>query len=327
MSFGEKSRFRIALTSGPVRSLCWHADELVDFAGDGTRFGLDGSTKRASINWAYRFDNAVTSRDGNYRVICETLGTKGLVLRGNKRVREINRSLYHAHVYEYLIAILDLPDGVLGLAHCPEGYNRLEIEEIESGDNLALRPDESPDFFHSRLQVSPDGAYLLSAGWVWHPVDIIRVFSIHDALKCPEHLDKPIALNFPVEFFEVNAATFQDNTALLLVGKSESDESTPSFVAHYKIKEGVVEQMCALESAPGTIMAVGRDHFVVLYEHPKLFEISTGKVVQGWPELSSGKQNSSFIWHHELRPPLALNPARKRFAVANTNHITVIQLG
>src|SRR6266702_1999029 len=205
--------------------------------------------------------------------------------------------LLSPHVYEYPIAILELPDGVVGLAHCPEGYNRLEIEEIESGDKLTLRPGESPDFFHSRLQVSPDGAYLLSAGWVWHPVDVIHVFSIHDALKCSEHLDKPIPLSLPDEIFEVNAATFQDNNVLLLVGKSESDESSASFVAQYQIKEEKVEQMCSLESVPGTIMAVGRDHFVGFYEHPKLFEISTGKVVRSWPELSSGKQNSSIIWH------------------------------
>jgi len=327
MNVAERERFQILLKNGPVRSLCWHGDELVDWAGGGARFGLDGSMVRAGINWAYRFDNAITSRDGNYRVIYETLGTKGLVLRGNKCLREINRSFYHAHVYEYPIAILELPGGVVGLAHCPESYNRLEIEEIESGDKLTLRPGESPDFFHSRLEASPDGAYLLSAGWVWHPVDLIHVFSIHEALKYADQLDKPLPLNLPDDIFEVNAATFQDSNALLLVGKSESDESSASTVAQYKIKEEKVEQKCALESMPGTIMAVGRDHFVGFYEHPKLFEISTGKVIQSWPELSSGKQNSSIIWHHELRPLLALDPARKRFAVANANDITVIQLG
>ena len=287
---------------------------------------MDGCTVPAVINWAYRFDSAIISYDGAYRVIYERLGTKGLVLRGNKCLREINRSFYHAHAYEYPVAIVNLSDGAVGLAHCPEAYNRLEIEEIESGNKLTLRAGESPDFFHSRLQVSADG-YLLSAGWVWHPIDVVHVFSIHEALKSPDHLDKPIKLTLPDDVVEVNAAAFQGDGQLLLVGKGEEEDSAPSYVAQHQIKEGIVKVKCSLESVPGTIMPVGQDHFVGFYEHPKLFEISSGKVIQSWPELNSGKQNSSIIWHHGQPPPLALDPAGKRFAVAGTDTITVIQLG
>ena len=141
MNCGEKRRFRIPLPRGParpVRSLCWHGDELIDLAGGGTRFGMDGSSVPAVINWAYRFDSAIISYDGTYRIIYERLGTKGLVLRGNKCLREINRSFYQAHAYEYPVAILNLSDGAVGLAHCPEEYNRLEIEEIESGKKLTM---------------------------------------------------------------------------------------------------------------------------------------------------------------------------------------------
>jgi hypothetical protein len=327
MNCGEQRRFSIPLAKGPVRSLCWFGDELVDLAGGGTRFRMDGCMVPPGINWAYRFDSAAVSRDGTYRVIYERLGTKGLVLRGNKCLREINRSFYHAHVYEYPIAIVNLPDGVVGLAHCPEGYNRLEIEEIESGNKLTLRPGESPDFFHSRLQISPDGDYLLSAGWVWHPLDFIHLFSIHDALKTPDHLDKPIPMNLPDEFIEINSAAFQGDGQLLLAGKGEDEHSAAAYVAQYGIKERAVKRKCALECVPGTSMPVGRDHVVGFYEHPKLFEISSGKVIQSWPEVNSGKQNSSIIWHHEQPPPMALDPAGKRFAVAGTDAITVIQLG
>jgi len=288
---------------------------------------MDGSSVPAVINWAYRFDSAIISYDGTYRIIYERLGTKGLVLRGNKCLREINRSFYQAHAYEYPVAILNLSDGAVGLAHCPEEYNRLEIEEIESGKKLTLRPGKSPDFFHSRLQVSSGGAYLLSAGWVWHPIDHIRLFSIHDALKSPDHLDKPIKLKLPDDLFEVNAAAFQGDGQLLLAGKGEEEDPAPGYVAQYQIKEGIVKVKCSLESVPGTIMPVGQDHFVGFYEHPKLFEISSGKVIQSWPELSSGKQNSSIIWHQEQPPPLALDPAGKRFAVAGKDAITVIHLG
>jgi len=34
--------------------------------------------------------------------------------------------------------------------------------------------------FHSRLQISADGHNLLSAGWVWHPVDMLVEFAAFD---------------------------------------------------------------------------------------------------------------------------------------------------
>ena len=47
-----------------------------------------------------------------------------------------------------------------------------------------------------------------------------------------------------------------------------------------------------------------------------------------WPELSSGQQNSSIIYHLEgVVPPIALNQLNQRFAVADSEVITVVQLG
>jgi hypothetical protein len=63
------------------------------------------------------------------------------------------------------------------------------------------------------------------------------------------------------------------------------------------------------------------------YKYPKLFELSSGKVLQRWPELDSGTQISSIIRGIEKLPPLAFDPDRKRFAVSDKKGITVIQLG
>jgi hypothetical protein len=149
MNLGETCRFRLPLARGPVRSLCWEGDELVDYAGGGARFRLDGSVANATINWAYRFDGAVRSRDGSYRVIYEKLGTKGLVLRGNRCIREINRSFCHAHVYEYPVAIVDLPDSVVGLtwdhfAHLRPPLERHGPPACLYTDGLALFGHRSP---------------------------------------------------------------------------------------------------------------------------------------------------------------------------------------
>lgn len=327
MSLGEKRRFQICLKNGsPIFSLCWDGDDLVDLVGGGRRFSLDDSITRPNVFWAYPFDRAIYSRSGNYQVIYQTLGTKGLIIQGNKLIREINRSFYHADVYEYPITFVCLPEGGVGIAHCPEEYCRLEIEEVESGKPLTWRSGKSPDFFPSRLQTSLDGRYLLSAGWVWHPIDHACLFSIEKAFRDPAHLDNPIDFELPEELFGVNSATFQGNEALLLAGSSESDDSK-AFIARYNLQEATIETKSALETVPGNIMPVGSDHFVGFYEHPKLFEISSGKIIQNWPELKSGTQYSSIIHHLQPQPAVALDPVHQRFAVANEAGITVIELG
>jgi hypothetical protein len=48
-----------------------------------------------------------------------------LVIRGRRRIREINRSFYHAHVYEFPVTVGRLHGGTDVLIHCPDGYNRL----------------------------------------------------------------------------------------------------------------------------------------------------------------------------------------------------------
>jgi hypothetical protein len=327
MNSVEKEKVWIPLKGNLVRSLLWHGDDLVDWAGGGTRFKLDGSTIRAGIYWAYRFDRAVSSCDGRYQIIYETLGTKGLVLCNNKCVREINRSFYHAYVYEYPLVIFHLPDGRVAIAHCPNDYNKIEIEEIETGQKLTIREGEAADFFHSRLQVSPDGEYLLSSGWVWHPLDAVQLFRVRDVLQNPTVLDKSAHLELPEELFEVHAAAFQSNDSIIMVGNNggEPGEEGP-FLIQYNLREGRVNLKTGMQEVAGTLMPVNSEYVMGFFEHPKLIEIASGKVVQSWPELNSGKQNSSIILDREMLPQLALDPARKRFAVADANGITVIQL-
>ena len=68
--------------------------------------------------------------------------------------------------------------------------------------------------------------------------------------------------------------------------------------------------------------------FVVgFYEHPKLVEVATGKTAARWPEMETGSQNGSINSKLDEIPPFALDPANKRFAVADAEKITVIQLG
>jgi hypothetical protein len=136
----ESDRVVIPLKKGTqVSSLCWHGDELVDWVGGVARYRLDGTVVERHINWAYRFDRAGAATDGQYVVISEALGTKGLLLKGDRLLREINRSYYCANAYEYPVALSTLADGRAVIAHCPEEYCKIELEEVERARE-ALRP-------------------------------------------------------------------------------------------------------------------------------------------------------------------------------------------
>lgn len=63
-----------------------------------------------------------------------------------------------SEAYRYPVALFTLPDGRTGIAHCPERYNRLEIEDAITGERLTASGQREPrDVFHSRLAVSGDG--------------------------------------------------------------------------------------------------------------------------------------------------------------------------
>ena len=330
---------RIVLPAPRVRSLCWHGDELVDWVGGGTRYFLDGSTVRGGVNFAYRFDAAAVSPSGRYVVIYERLGTKGIVwdAEAGRLLRELNRSFYHAHAYEYPVALLALPDGREIVAHCPDEYNRLQLDDLATGERLSGRETKSPDFFHSRLSISPSGAWLLSAGWVWHPFDSLCLYRIADVLARPEALDDwhGWGESVPTHDGPVSSAAFLEPDLLLMSSAKDGDNLgnedpdalclRPGTVAVYNLAERRYISIGPLEDEAGTLMPLGADHVIGFYDHPKLIHLPTGRVLHRWPDLKTGHQNSSILLgQQDPLPPLALDPTRRRFAVADDETITVV---
>ncbi|MDY7232938.1 hypothetical protein [Hyalangium rubrum] len=319
-------------TQNPPASLCWHEDSLIDWVSGGIASFLDGRTVDPHIRYAYRFDAAVMSPDGRYAVLYEKLGTKGLVLKQGKILREINRSFYHATTYEYPVALHTLPSGRTLLAHCPDEYCRLDLEDIETGERLTRRADSSVDIFHSRLQFSRDGRYLLSAGWVWHPIDVVSVFDVTRALEQPETLDRPEPLETGDWGSELHSAAFGDNGTLFLNSSDPFSDDASSLpqgqdsesLGVYSLTERRLLSLAPLQHPAGTLMAVGK-YVLDFLGHPKLVDPSTGLVMERWPDLDTGRQGSSIIRHLPPQPPLALDPVGRRFAVGTEKGIEVVR--
>jgi len=193
---------------------------LVDWANGGSLYGLDGQRSQMAFHsFSGSFDRAISSPDGAYAFIYQNLGTKGLLLKKGEPLREITRSYYHADDYEYPAAFATVA-GVTYLIHCPIEYNQLDFEDVETGElvtNIAGR--ESCDYFHSRLEVSPNGTFLLSKGWFWHPWDMAVAFDLAACLANPLLLDN--ATLRPSIGTEVCTASFITDELVVLGSSNE----------------------------------------------------------------------------------------------------------
>ena len=263
-------------------------------------------------------------------MIYEKLGTKGLVLQSGKVVRELNRSFYHAHVYEYPIAIWRSANGRVLLAHCPNEYCRLEIEDLVTGERVGGSRKRKPaDFFHSRLRISSDGRWLLSAGWIWHPFSMVSVFDLEVAMKKPNMLDR--GLELPAIDGEVAAAEFLPNNRMLISTSDESLGNEGSVIetnaaAIIDIECRQVTSQTRTHETIGSLMTIDEEVAVGFFEHPKLFSLRTGAVLERWETINSGDQTSSIIWNGVSTPPIAVDVARRRFAVAEDSGVCVVQV-
>ena len=160
-----------------VGVLSWDKNTLIDYKNCCNRYAIDAAPEFGqSYNWPYDFDGIKTSTDGVYIFMYTKLGTKGLLIKNGELLREINRSYYYASTYDYPVEFYTNSAGRTFLLHCPFSYNKIDFEDVETGEIIGNKVDRIPsDFFHSRFEVSPNGKFLLSKGWIWHPMNAISL--------------------------------------------------------------------------------------------------------------------------------------------------------
>jgi hypothetical protein len=316
-----------------VRSLHWAGDSLVDYVGGGQMVNGDGTYVDRYVNWAFGFDRVVVSPSGRVQILYLELGTKAIVTASFKVVRELNRSYYCSDSYEYPICVFALADGREVIAHCPDEYNRLELEALDGGARLTSRAGSSPDVFHSRLRASPDGGHILSAGWVWHPYGVAQLFDVDAALNRPTSLDEHSSLtDFPVNA-EIEAACWLGNDKIVIsttpeeaLGTTNGGELQPNQVGVWSIVEKSWVSRCTPRARVGTMHELG-GMILSLYGHPKLLDPSSGQIVIEWPEIDTGRQDSSIRAQDGAQPPaLAVDSARRRFAVAEGADVVIVDI-
>lgn len=290
----------------PARSLLWEGEKLVDVSGR-------------------VFDRAVRSPSGRYTVVYQNRGTTGQVLDRGAPLRELTRDDYRAEDFDHPVALGRLADGREVLAHCPDEYTDLVVEDLATGERLTAAPREAADIFHSRLSVSPDGRHLLSAGWVWHPWGIVEVYPLlgpHESLAPARG-----AVDAEVE----DACWLDDDRIAVVTGREESldgdlsDALAPGQVGVWSLSAGRWLSRAPIDGPCGVLVPC-RGRLLSLYGHPRLIDPTDGTVVAAWPDVETGHKSGSYGVTEVPAPVYALHPDGRRLAVAQPDHIAVIPL-
>jgi hypothetical protein len=314
-----------------LQTISWLGDKIVDWAFAGTVYSLDGKTEHMNnCHFDLSFDSAITSQDGQYSFVYKRLGTKGLLLKNGELLREINRSYYQAEIYEYPAVFVEIADGRTVLVHCPLDYCRLDFEDVETGEIITNVSDRKPsDVFRSRLEVSPNGKYLISKGWIWHPWDILELFDIEKCLADPKLLDN--GQTIPKISTEICSASFIDNDRILVCSAQEEpmvddqDEPIPpGHLAIWNFKRNEISNVVKIKSEFGNLIAIDDEYCWDLFRYPKIINLKTGEVEEKIEEISAGLQASSIINHLEKIPKIAYNRQSKKLALENNGNIEVL---
>lgn len=321
------------LNAPGLRSLVWRGDTLIDWAGGGACYHLDGTAERAGVTYSYPFDAAVDCAP--YTVLYQRRGTKALLLKDGQILRELSRSFYHAAHYDHPVALGRTRSGRVLLAHCPDEYCRLELEDCETGRRLTSSKNRDPsDFFHSELAFSPGAGRLLDTGWLWHPWGKVQHFEVTRALEDPGELDNGSEVGGEQWETEELSAAWVDEHHLLLGTAGDEAQSDPhpspqmprTGVHLFDLRQGRRLAAIALTHVPGPLMPAGPGRVVTFFQHPRLYDLSSGQLLKEWPELPTGAPSCCYGVNAPDPWILALDPAHRRFALPRGDELVVVTL-
>lgn len=320
---------RKTLNANSLNTISWFDNTIVDWSSAGTQYFIDGQIKQLQkYHFAFNFDGAITSTDGKYAFIYQKLGTKGLLLKEGELLREINRSYYCANVYEYPAAFVTL-NNTTYLIHCPVQYCQLDFENVETGEIVTNMPGrKADDVFHSRLEISLDNIFLMSKGWVWHPLNVVEVFNIDDCLKNPLLLGHSNL--YPHVGTEICTASFINNTKVLIgssdevINEDHLNHLPPKHITIWNLENNQLSKPVEVTGPFGNLFVINEDYAWDIFSFPKIVNIHTGEIIDKDETIASGEQNSSIIHYHDKLPLIAFNPQTKQIAIVQNNKIETL---
>ncbi|MEM7373076.1 MAG: hypothetical protein AAF587_30920 [Bacteroidota bacterium] len=131
----------------------------------------------------------------DYCCIVDNRGTRGVVLSLTDPTfqKHLIRGDYQVEHCSFPIGFYSRGDQTF-LIHGTD-WNRLDITCLETDELLTERivdyesETNYVDYFHSLLSVSPDENSFITNGWVWNPIDVIKLYKIDTFLVSYESSD------------------------------------------------------------------------------------------------------------------------------------------
>ncbi len=77
-----------------------------------------------------------------------------------------------------------------------------------------------------------------------------------------------------------------------------------------------------LERQTGTLIPLSDRLVLNLFEYPKVIELESGRIVDQWPQIPSGRQTSCIV-HREPPPPIAYEPNHRSLAIYHDEKIHI----
>ncbi len=174
-------------------------------AQDGTLFRFDAQDRRAEVVGSVQipFEAAsapfaghtrklhlYASQGGEFAAVVNDYGRYGQVidLQSGKVTLMLDGGAYHPETVPFSFAFTHWRGRVVAIHRT--AWNRLDISDASSGRLLSERgptsyrdgeerPQHYLDYFHGALYLSQRGTHILDDGWVWHPVGIPFIWSLH----------------------------------------------------------------------------------------------------------------------------------------------------
>ena len=259
---------------------------------------------------------------GHLVLVASTYGRYGVVadLRTGKITMTLNRGDYRLEHCRFSAAFFGHRNRLL-LAHATD-WNRLDISDPTTGTLLTPReptsyrhgqkePEHYLDYFHCGLHVSPNDKWIVSNGWVWHPVGAVVVWDLQRWLEnnvWESEDGKSRRWVCQRDYYWDGPVCWTDNNTLAVWGHGRDDTLLIPGIRLFNIESG--------EELPGFVgPMVTNNHLrssgIILFDE-FLFSYDDGCEFAVW-DIATGEQ----LLRDETFRPLAYQSSTKTFLSQN----------
>lgn len=114
------------------------------------------------------------SPDGRFLAVGQHTGTEGALfdVATQRQLETLHRGDYCVEHCGWFMAFVD------DLFIFATDWNELEVRRTPTFERVELRGEEHLEFFWDTATVSPDGRFIASPGWIWHPIGFVQIIDV-----------------------------------------------------------------------------------------------------------------------------------------------------